>query len=254
MQIDWLTVAAQIVNFLVLVWLLKRFLYQPVLDAMAKREQLIQDRLATAEQREETASEEAAHYRQEREDLAEEREQLLTAARHEADEIRHKLKEEARAEVDKLRQRWLQELEAEEEQILADIAGQVSRQTFQASRRVLAELADSELEVRMVKVFLDKLDDIGAEERTSLAAATAGNEVSVATAFDLPDNLRSEIERRVSSLLGLDSRIRFETVPEFVCGIELEVGAHKVAWNITDYLGELEQNVVAGLRMPTKEP
>lgn len=253
MQIDWLTVAAQILNFLVLVWLLKHFLYQPVLKAMARREQLIQDRLASAEQREEAAAEEAAHFRGERETLALEKEQLLTAARQEADEIRRKLKEEARAEVDRMRQRWLQELESEEGEILADIANRVSRQVVQASRRVLAELADSELDAQMARVFLSKLDGIDREERENLAAAAAGNEARVVTSFDLPENLRSEIEERVARLLGADIRIRFETTRELVCGLELNVGPHKVAWNIADFLGGLEQNMAASLRMASRE-
>ena len=49
MLIDWFTVAAQAVNFLILVWLLKRFLYKPILGAMDAREQRIASRLRQAE-------------------------------------------------------------------------------------------------------------------------------------------------------------------------------------------------------------
>lgn len=253
MQIDWLTVAAQIVNFLILVWLLKRFLYQPVLKAMAAREQHIQDRLTAAEQREEAAMEEAANLKRQREVLAQEQEKVLAAARQEADEIRRKLKEEATAEVERIRQRWLQELESEEGEILADIASQVIRQAIQASRRVLTELADNELDARMAKVFLDKLADIGPEEQANLVAAAADHEARVATSFALPGNLSGEIEAGVARLLGPGARIRFDTMPELVCGLELTVGAHKVAWNIADYLSGLEQNMAAALRMPSRE-
>ena len=41
MLIDWFTIAAQAVNFLILIWLMKRYLYQPILRAIASREQLI---------------------------------------------------------------------------------------------------------------------------------------------------------------------------------------------------------------------
>jgi F-type H+-transporting ATPase subunit b len=37
MLIDWFTVGAQVLNFLILVWLLKRFLYGPILDAIDAR-------------------------------------------------------------------------------------------------------------------------------------------------------------------------------------------------------------------------
>jgi F-type H+-transporting ATPase subunit b len=62
MQIDWLTVIAQIVNFLILVWLLKRFLYHPVITAMDRREQRIAERLQLAEQREQAAIESRQDY------------------------------------------------------------------------------------------------------------------------------------------------------------------------------------------------
>ena len=48
MLIDWFTVGAQALNFIVLVWLMKRFLYRPVLDAIAAREQRIAQQLAEA--------------------------------------------------------------------------------------------------------------------------------------------------------------------------------------------------------------
>ena len=48
MSIDWITVVAQIANFLVLVWLLKRFLYRPILDGIDAREAEITRRMAEA--------------------------------------------------------------------------------------------------------------------------------------------------------------------------------------------------------------
>ncbi|MEO8156065.1 MAG: F0F1 ATP synthase subunit B, partial [Rhizobacter sp.] len=48
MLIDWFTVGAQALNFVVLVWLMKRFLYQPVLDSIAAREKRIADQIAQA--------------------------------------------------------------------------------------------------------------------------------------------------------------------------------------------------------------
>ena len=63
MQIDWLTVAAQIVNFLVLIWLLQRFLYRPITNAMARREARIEERLSDARTRRKEAEEEAEDLR-----------------------------------------------------------------------------------------------------------------------------------------------------------------------------------------------
>jgi F-type H+-transporting ATPase subunit b len=51
MLIDWFTVAAQALNFFVLVWLMKRFLYKPILNAIAEREKKIASELANADKK-----------------------------------------------------------------------------------------------------------------------------------------------------------------------------------------------------------
>jgi len=69
MQIDWITVVAQIVNFLVLVWLLQRFLYGPITRAMKNREKRIENRLTEARQERNEAEDEAEAYRQKQRQL-----------------------------------------------------------------------------------------------------------------------------------------------------------------------------------------
>ncbi|HQU90423.1 MAG TPA: F0F1 ATP synthase subunit B, partial [Denitromonas sp.] len=64
MLIDWFTVVAQLLNFLILVWLLKRFLYQPVLDAIDAREQRIAKELAQADATRDAAQAEQTHFRE----------------------------------------------------------------------------------------------------------------------------------------------------------------------------------------------
>lgn len=253
MQIDWFTVAAQIVNFLVLVWLLKRFLYGPVIAAMQKRENRIQARLESAEQRERDAQEEAERYRSRQQALDRERDETLAEARREADEIRRKLKQDASDEVDGQRRRWLQELETEQAEILADVSRQVSRQVAHATRRALAELADGDLEAQVVKVFLKRLHALDEAERKDLAEALSGDrEPVVATAFDLPEDLRRQVEQAVTRLLGTTG-LRFEQATELTCGVELTVAGRTVGWNIADYLAGLEQDLEAYLHPPSGE-
>ena len=81
MQIDWLTVAAQIVNFLVLVWLLQRFLYKPITNAMRRREERIEERLSEAKSARTEAEEEAEALRRKKAELEDSKEEILDAAR-----------------------------------------------------------------------------------------------------------------------------------------------------------------------------
>ena len=61
MLIDWFTVGAQALNFLILVWLLKRFLYKPILHAIDEREKRIAKELADADAKKAEAAYPARH-------------------------------------------------------------------------------------------------------------------------------------------------------------------------------------------------
>ena len=63
MPIDWFTVIAQIINFLILVWLLKRFLYRPILDGIDAREHKIASVLSNAETQKKHAENLEAQYK-----------------------------------------------------------------------------------------------------------------------------------------------------------------------------------------------
>ena len=77
MLLDWFTVAAQIANFAILVWLLKRFLYRPVLDAMAAREKRVRETVAAADRQKAAAEEEANRLREQQDAFARQKEDLL---------------------------------------------------------------------------------------------------------------------------------------------------------------------------------
>ncbi len=83
MQIDYFTIVAQIINFLVLVFLLRHFLYRPVIKAMDEREQKMVSRLKDAEQKREEAEAEAESFRQMKQELEDKRQEMLTKAAEE---------------------------------------------------------------------------------------------------------------------------------------------------------------------------
>ena len=105
MLIDWFTVAAQALNFLLLVWLLKRFLYQPVLDAINAREQRIALQLADAAAKEAAASKERDEFARKNTEFDSQRAALLAKASEEAKAELQRLLEQARKEADALRSR-----------------------------------------------------------------------------------------------------------------------------------------------------
>lgn len=81
MLIDWFTVIAQVLNFLILVWLLKRFLYKPILNAIDEREKRVAAELADADAKEAEAQKEKEEFKQKNEEFDQQRAALLSRER-----------------------------------------------------------------------------------------------------------------------------------------------------------------------------
>jgi F-type H+-transporting ATPase subunit b len=237
MQIDWLTVVAQIVNFLILVWLLKRFLYQPVIHAMTQREQRITARLHEAQQREDQAEAERRRFEEQARELARAREETLAEARTAADEEKRHLLDEARREIGQQRDEWREALRREVEDLRQAIERELAESAVRIARRALADLADEELERRIVARFLRRLESLSEEERRPFMGSD--EPLRIATTFDMDDESREWLRKA----LGAPARIEYVRDPELVCGIALTSSGHRLDGSITAYLDDAEERI-----------
>ncbi len=244
MLIDWFTVLAQIVNFLVLVVLLKRFLYRPILNAMQRREDRIAARLREAADKRAEAEEAAEAYRAKARELDEERDRLMEQARLEAEALRKKMVQEARHEVSELRERWQAAVHDEQDAFLKELTVRTGSHVYGIARQALTDLAGADLERAMVDRFLQRLS--GSEENGRRIAGSIGEPaqgVTVRSAFEIPEEDRRRISPAVQDLMGAAVEIRYETCPDLLCGIELAASGHAVGWNLGGYLQRLEEEV-----------
>ena len=249
MRIDWFTLVAQVINFLVLVWLLRRFLYGRIVRAMDEREAAITSQLEEAAQKRADADREAEHYREEKRQLDEERERMLTRAREEAEALRQQLVEEARADAEKMKAQWVESLRREQDELLKEFRERSGQQVLAVARRALTELAGAELEERMVTVFLEHLARLDPAEREAMADAVrrSDREVEFRTAFAVGPELRERISHSLREHLEDGVAVRFEVEPHLGCGVELRAHSHRMQWNLESYLDRLEESFFNGL-------
>lgn len=245
MQIDWLTVAAQIVNFLILVWLLQRYLYRPIVKAMDDREQRIAARLREAAEQKAAAEREAQSYRSQRDALGRDKEHILNRARQEADEAKRSLEEVARHEVEERRLEWLRQLEDEKRAFLHEMRRRGAEHVLALARRALKELADAGLEVQMAAVFAKRLDDLEPHlrEKISKACRDAGETVTVRTRFDLAADEQRRITRTIHKQISETANVSYQRSEDAISGIELNVGSQTVAWTLDSFLDDLERQL-----------
>lgn len=245
MSIDWFTFTAQIINFLVLVWLLKRFLYGPIVRAMDKREKTIAERLQQAEAARAAAEREAEEYRRKTKELEHAREQLLAEAGREIADWKRKHLAEARQEIDQTRDEWYRALQREREAFLRDLRRRVGREIFRTTRHILENLCDVSLEERILEAFLKRLREIRQTNGKEIASAirNARHQVLVKTGFEPSEALRQRLQDAVHEVLGADMAVEFVTAPEIICGVELQAGGFKVAWSAGESLQSLEEEM-----------
>jgi F-type H+-transporting ATPase subunit b len=247
--IDWFTVIAQIINFLILVLLLRRFLYQPILNAMAERERKIAERLSQAEGERETAVAEIETYRQKNSAFDQEREQRLRDAQADVDERRQAWLKEARAEIDETRTRWHNALAEEKEAYLQMARQQVGQQSTNIIRRALSDLADAELEAHILQVFLARLAEMPSDELQVFHEALRqdGAVLTLKSAFKLDKTQWQALRQAVFAQFGVGQPIQVQNTPDLICGLELVVPGHKLAWSVASYLDALEEALDSAL-------
>lgn len=245
MLIDWFTVIAQIINFLILVFLLRRFLYGPIVKMMNERRERIESDITAAERKRQEAREEISLYRRKNEELDAQREELLDQAKQAADTERRRLLAEAREEVETARTRWQQALEEEKETFLLDLRRRIGEHSYRVMRQALTDLADAELEEKITAVFLRRIADLPDKERNLLLedADSDKSSLAVLTAFELPDAVRQEITAQLSWLASDGRDLQFNLNPDLIAGLELQAAGHKVAWSLDSYLDELEEEM-----------
>jgi F-type H+-transporting ATPase subunit b len=255
MLLDWFTVAAQIVNFLILVALLKYFLYGRIIKAMDERQRTIASQLAEAEQQRQEAAQTTAAYRRAQQELEDERAELLEQAREDAAAQRQALYSQAREEIEHMQTRWHAAMQQEQTAFLHEVRQRASQQLVAIARRALADLADADLEQQMLTVFLAHLRTLDAAVWDTMAAAPQDtvHTVVIRSAFPLPHAARQQLQRVMQEHLGEAIRLRFETTPALMCGIEVQSHGQKIAWSLEHYVATLEEHLAAAFAEETGE-
>lgn len=250
MLIDWFTVGAQVVNFLILVWLLKHFLYRPILDAIDAREKRIAKELADANTKKAEALKERDEFQHKNEGFEQRRIALLNKATEEAKAERQRLLDEARKDADTLSAKRQETLRNDAHNLNQAISRRTQQEVFAIARKALTDLAATSLEERLADVFIRRLREMDEQAKKSLGEAlkTASEPALLRSAFDLPEAQRTAIQHMLNETFSAQINIRFETAPELISGIELTTNGHKVAWSIADYLASLEKGVAELLK------
>lgn len=245
MQIDWFTFAAQLINFVILLGLLSKFLYRPIINAMDAREKRISDRLKEARTEREEAENEKKLYESKKLSLEKKEDELLQKAKEEVAEQRKAWLHEARTKVEQTQKEWKEAIERERDAFIQQFKEEAGKQTMDMARKIMRDLANADLESQAIKHFLSQLHERTASEQDLMLneIKKADQPLIIKSGFELPSKYRKEIEQELQRLTNGSIKHEYEVDENLGFGIEMHTDGWKIAWSLQSYLDELENRI-----------
>ncbi|MEJ2116126.1 MAG: F0F1 ATP synthase subunit delta [Gammaproteobacteria bacterium] len=230
MEINWSTFILEIINFLVLVWVLQHFFYKPVTNIISKREKSIQDKL-----------DEAKTTHADAESLKTRYENRLLEWNNEKTQAQQKLKTEIEIERTRLIHQLQKELEQEREKEQAlqkrreeDNLHQNEQIAIQQGAAfcsyLLSSFADSEIEIKIIDFVIKELEHLPLEKINLIKSNYLEKSipVEVYSAFNLDDHQRTKLNNSFSKLIGSPTKCNFKQNSDLVAGLNIFIGS----WNL----------------------
>ncbi|MET4081953.1 F-type H+-transporting ATPase subunit b [Pedobacter sp. UYP30] len=245
MQINWFTVIAQIINFLVLVWLMKKYLYKPILQAVDEREKKIAAELTDAKTKKNEAKKEQDEFQKKNDTFDSHKKKMMDQATSDTEKERQKLLDQAHKEAADLKLKLEKASKDLQENLNDQLAQQTQQTVFSITKKALAEMASTTLEEQTVQVFVKKIKAINDKDKKQFLKDfhSSSSPISVKSAFDLSDKDQKSIKSAIGSILGDEGKYNFETDSKMISGIELATNSYKLSWSFTAYINSLEKSM-----------
>jgi F-type H+-transporting ATPase subunit b len=238
LELNWSTFLLEIINFLVLVWILKHFLYKPVLDVIARRRAGIESQLS-----------EARRLHDEANTLKEEYENRLSDWDHERQQARESLAQELHEErarrIEALKTTLVQEREKERiaesrrrTEAQRAIEHQALQQSAQFAARLLGQSTGPELEERLMDLLLDGLSSLSSDHIATLRTqwGKPPEAIMVSSAFPLSEERKKRLEKTLTGVTGLSVPVKYERNADLLAGLRVTIGAWVLRANVQDEL------------------
>ncbi len=249
MNINWSTVFFQIINFLIVVWILKKYLFKPVLNSMDIREKTIQDRLKDAEDAKIDAMHEKERLESKIHSLEKAKTDIMAESYRKADNEYSVLMKTFNAEITGKRKAFEEQMIVEREMLRNSIRDLADKSIVETISNALSDLANAKIEDQILYNFIEKLDNGKLKNQDELKKyCKKDNPITVNTSFEISKENKKNIEDKFKKLTGEKSlNINFKIDEDIVCGIEILCPPLLISYGVNTYIDEMKKNLDDGL-------
>jgi F-type H+-transporting ATPase subunit b len=245
MQINWFEIVVQMINFFILLFVLQKLLYGPVINVMEKRQQGIQAQQQEADRKIREAEEKEANFSAKIAELENQKQVLLEEAKQEARQAKEEMLENFKTEAGKKREGYHREVEEEKERFLRELRANLGQKATQIAAGILAMISKEELEDKVFAAFLQKIETLDPEALQDERSGT--EELILTSAVELSKAQKSTLEKRLQEAVGDFDGISYVVDEKLILGYELKLETLTVHTNITKYLEETEKSIALAL-------
>lgn len=244
MNIHWPTVVIQIVNFLILVIVLKKFLYKPVLGAMDAREKAVQDRIKEAEKREKEALKEKEKLEAIQAEFENAKTDEMAKVHKQAEEEKLELLKQANQEIRDKQLKFEQQMTVEKKSLYDAVSHIVAETLVNQTKDAFKELANADLENQMAEIFAKKLPEIKKSDLDKIVKNIKNNkEIEIASSFNIDEKNKKSIEKTLTEITNTKPKITYKKDNKVICGIEIISDSIIVKWGFTKYIENFNKSL-----------
>jgi F-type H+-transporting ATPase subunit b len=222
MKFNLWTFFFQVVNFFVLLYILKKVLYKPIREIIEKRRSLVQKTVDDAEKMKKEAQELKEQNRQEADWLNDLKSGLLEKAQEEAEEYRAKLMHKAKVDADGVIEKETALFEAEKRRTEAELKNMAAEMVSAYASRLMKDISDPDLHRALCSRFLK--DIVTAAPRLAKMKKESGPlTIELVTAYPLDEVQMSELRKRIESLVSSAININSTVDKDLFAGVKIKV-------------------------------
>lgn len=246
MTISWFEIIAQIINFFILLFILQKLLYKPVLNAMATRQERIQKFQVEADEKMNEAKGLINEYDSKIADVDNEKREILANARKEAQEKKNSLLEDYEAEAQAKRKAYLKEIEDEKEKFLTNLSKRLGTSAVKIAGHILDTISSKEIEEEVFKNFIKTLEKLD-EQIPDPNALEEETHLIIQSSRELTRYEKETIENTIKKQVESFENIDYEVDESLILGHELDLETYTIHTNIKNYLEKIEKDIVKNL-------
>ncbi|MDO9269898.1 MAG: F0F1 ATP synthase subunit delta [Methylobacter sp.] len=227
MEFNLSTFVFEIINFLILIWILQRLFYKPLLEVIAKRKRFIDQSLSEAKNLKLQAEQQCSLYENRQKLWDQEKQSAITALHRQLEAERKAHLEKLNADLEQERQKANVLLLKQQRELQQQSEKQALLNGAKFAGMLLQQSAGPELEARLFTMLMDNL--VTLPEACKLCLTMFGTKksvpVKITSAYPLPVEMRLQLEQKLDALINSQINFQYHQNNALIAGLRMDIGA-----------------------------